>query len=165
MAHAPETKAAVRAGYVYQKLTLEQAAERADVSAATARRWKTQAAATGDDWDAARSASSLSSQSTRTIADMVLQDFLANYQATMEAVRGGEIPPLQKAEVMSRLADAFTKTMSAIAKASPEMARYAVATELLQDLASFVREDFPDHVDALIEILEPFAAHIARKYG
>jgi hypothetical protein len=165
MAHAPETRAAVRAGYIYQRLTVEQAAERQGVSIATARRWKAQDAVGGDDWDSARTASSMATQSTRTMVDMVLADFLTNYQATMEAVRGEQMAALEKAEAMSRLADAFTKTMAAVAKASPELARYSVATEILQELAAFVREHHPDRIEVVLELLEPFAQHIARIYG
>ncbi len=43
--------------------------------------------------------------------------------------------------------------------------RFAVANEMLRDLAQFVREHHPDQVDALLEILEPFAAFLAKKYG
>src|SRR3546814_725803 len=97
---------------------------------------------------------------------MILDDYLTLHQATIEDVKAAaEIDPLKKAEVLSRLADAFTKTMSAVAKASPDLGRLAVATELLQDLAAFVREHFPDHAHALVEVLEPFAAEAARKYG
>lgn len=165
MAHPPETRQAVRRAYIYDRLDLEAAAAKHEVGYATARRWKTQAAAAGDDWDKARAATSLSAGSTSTVAQLVLSDFLANYQATMEDLRSAEVPAMDKAEALSRMADAFTKTMSAVAKASPEMARFAVANELLQDLAVFVRDQHPEHLQAVIEILEPFGVFIAKKYG
>lgn len=43
--------------------------------------------------------------------------------------------------------------------------RYAVAQELLQELAAFVRSTLPQHLPALSEILEPFAAELAKKHG
>ncbi|SMF85802.1 Protein of unknown function [Tistlia consotensis] len=166
MAHPPEIRAKLRAAYVYDRLPLETAAEKCGVSYATARRWKSDAEAEGDDWERARSAARLAGDGIRQVTQMILDDYLTLHQATIEDVKAGsEIGPLQKAEVLSRLADAFTKTMSAVAKASPELGRLAVATELLQDLAGFVRNHFPHHAEALVEVLEPFAAEAARKYG
>lgn len=165
MAHPPETRQAIRQAYIFARLDLEAAAAKHGVGYATARRWKTQAAATGDDWDKARAVTSMSANSTATVAQLVLADFLANYQSTMEALRDAEIPALDKAEALSRMADAFTKTMAAVAKASPDMARFAVANELLQDLAAFVRDHQPEHLQAIVDILDPFAVFVAKKYG
>jgi hypothetical protein len=55
--------------------------------------------------------------------------------------------------------------MSAVAKAAPELGRYAVATELMADLAEFVAKRFPQHRAAFIELLEPFGAYVSQKYG
>jgi hypothetical protein len=100
------------------------------------------------------------------IAQMVLADFLTLHQATMDQLRDErDVPALDKAEAISRLSDAFHKTMAAVAKAAPELGRYAVATELLQLLAVFVRDRFPQHGAAMAEVLEPFAGFVAEKYG
>lgn len=166
MAHPPETRQAVRAAYIFDRLDLEAAAARAGVSSATARRWKSQAAAEGDDWDRARSAASLSHSGASSIAQVVLADFLTLHQATVDALNdASDVAPLARAEAMSRLADAFSKTMNAVAKAAPELGRFAIANELLQDLATFVREEYPDDIEVIVTILEPFATHVARKYG
>ena len=166
MAHAPETIAAVRDRCVAGKLALEQAAAQKGVPLTTARKWKSQADRAGDDWDRARAAHSLTSSGAGIIAQLVLHDFLMLHEATVEGLRADQtIPPLARAEAMAKLADAFTKTMSAVAKAAPDLGRFAVATELLQDLALFVRDRYPAHASALAEILEPFALETARKYG
>jgi hypothetical protein len=166
MAHDPETRAGVRSAYVHQRLTLDDAAARAGVGAASARRWKAQAAAGGDDWDKARATYSLSAEGAGTIAQLVLADFLTMYQATVEGVKNdAAVSAMDRAEALSRLADAFQKTMSAVAKAAPELGRYAVATELLTDLATFVADRYPEHKQVLAGILVPFGAEVARKYG
>lgn len=165
MAHPPELRDAVRRSYIGDRLPLEAAAEKHGIPAATARKWKSVAAAIGDDWDKARAATALTAAGTNTVAQLVLHDFLILHQATVDALRTEEgMSALEKAEAMSRLADAFTKTMSAVAKAAPDLGRFAVATELMQDLASFVAASFPQHIGILAEILEPFAASHARKY-
>lgn len=166
MAHPPETRQRLRALYVHERLGLETAADRAGVPLGTARRWKAQAEAEGDDWERARAAASLGAAGAGAIAQIVLQDFLALHQAVVEEVKSA--PPalaLAKAEAMSRLADAFTKTMSAVAKAAPDLGRYAVAVELLQDFARFVHERYPQHAPALAEVLEPFGLDVAQRYG
>lgn len=166
MAHPPEKRQEVRSAYVHQRLTLEAAAEKAGVPYGTARRWKTGAEAEGDDWDKARAANSLSHGGANTIAQLVLSDFLVLHQATVDGLTNAEgVAPLDKAMALSRLADAFQKTMAAVSKASPELGRYAVANELLQDLVTFVREEHPDATAFLVEVLEPFAVRVAKKYG
>jgi len=166
MAHPPETKTAVRTAYVRERLPLDEAATRSGVPVDTARKWKRAAESGGDDWDKARAAHSLTQAGTGAIVQLVLADYLALHQATVEGLReDASIPALSRAEAMSRLADAFTKTMAAAAKAAPELGRFAVASELLADLAGFVRNRFPAHAGALAEILEPFALEMARKYG
>ncbi|MBN2752602.1 MAG: DUF1804 family protein [Rhodospirillaceae bacterium] len=165
MAHAPETRAAIRATYIFDRLSLEAAAARHDVPLSTARKWRTQAEAQGDDWDKARAAAGLSVGGVSTIAQLVLADFMTMYQATVEGVRDTELPAMARAEALSRLADAFQKTIAAVAKAAPDMGRYAIATELMQDLAMFVSREFPDYRSALADVLEPFALEVAKKYG
>jgi hypothetical protein len=85
---------------------------------------------------------------------------------TIEAVREDvETPAMARAEMLARMADSYSKMTAATAKASPELARFAVATDLLKDLARFVHERFPRHATVVAEILEPFAADIAQRYG
>lgn len=163
MARAPEEKTAVRHSYVHEKLSLEAAADKHGVPIGTARRWK---ATDPADWDKARAVNALSAAGASSVAQLVLADFLTMHQATVESLREAEgVKPLEKAEAMSRLADAFTKTMAAVAKAAPDLGRYAVAVELLQDLATFTREQYPEHLEAVAVILEPFAQSTAAKYG
>ncbi len=147
-------------------MTLEQAAERHDVSVGTARRWKSAAEAAGDDWERARSAARLAGDGMQLVAQMILNDYLLLHQATIDGIReAADIPPLNKAEALSRLADAFTKTMSAVGKAAPELSKLAVATDVLQRLAKYVAGNRPDLAAALLEVIEPFAAELAKDYG
>ncbi|WP_431282712.1 DUF1804 family protein [Humitalea sp. 24SJ18S-53] len=166
MAHPPETTAKLRAAYVYDRLGLDAASDRAGISIATARRWKREAEQAGDDWDRARSAARLSGDGNQLITQMILDDYLTLHQATIEGVKAdAKITPLVKAEIMSRLADAFTKTMAAVAKASPQMNRLGVATDVIQRLSRYAAEVHPHHASALLEVLEPFTVELAREYA
>ncbi|WP_042655240.1 DUF1804 family protein, partial [Actinobacillus pleuropneumoniae] len=74
------------------------AAAKHDVAYATARRWKSLAAAVGDDWDKARGAAALSTSGAGMIAQVVLADFLTLHQATMEQLKdAADVPALEKA--------------------------------------------------------------------
>ncbi|HWQ10018.1 MAG TPA: DUF1804 family protein, partial [Holophaga sp.] len=72
---------------------------------------------------------------------------------------------LDKAEALSRLSDAYVKTMRCLQKSSPELSRLAVASEVLQHLARFVRERHPQHAGALLQVLEPFGEELVKLYG
>jgi hypothetical protein len=166
MAHAPEIRSKLRAAYVYDRLGLDAAAEKVGIGVATARRWKAAAEAEGDDWDRARAAAGLAGTGLASIAQMIVADYLPLHQAVVEALKGDrDTSPLAKAEALSKLADAFTKTMSAVSKASPQLSRLAVATDVLQRLVAYVREVHPKAAPALLQVLEPFAEDLAREFA
>lgn len=166
MAHSEETKRAVRAAYVHKGLPLEAAAERHSVPIDTARRWKRVSKVVGDDWDNARAASRLSGESKEEILQAVIEDYLLLHKSTIEDIKGDKSsPPIKKAEALSRLADAFHKTMHAMGEVSPELSRLAIAHEILSKLSKFITEKYPKHGPAFIEVLEPFGIELAKFYG
>lgn len=166
MAHGHETRKALRRAYVNDRMELLAAAAGLSIAANTARRWRAQALAQGDDWDLARMAHGLTGERRQSITERILDDYLVLHQSCIEEVKSSaQLDPLKKAEVLSRLADAFTKTMAAVGKASPDLSRLAVATDVLQRLAGFVRNDFPEHAPALLQVIEPFAVVLSRSYG
>lgn len=165
MAHSPETRAAVRRSYVYERLPLEAAAERNGVAYNTVRRWKRAAQAEGDDWDRARAAARMAQGGLGEVTQQVLEDFSQLFQSTIEQIRDGEHDGISKAEALSRLSDAYTKTMAAAAKGSPEIGRLAVALDVLERLAQYVHQHYPQHATALATVLEPFGDELSQAYG
>lgn len=166
MAHPVEKRVIVRAAYVYQRQPLPVAAAAAEVSLGAARRWKAEAEHAGDDWDKARSVASLADTGRATIVQGVINDYLVLHQATVEALKEDkDVSALERAEALSRLADAFTKIMTAAGKASPEMGRLAVATDVIKRLSDYVGAHAPKLAGDFLELLEPFAAELARAYG
>ena len=165
MAHAPEKRAKLRAHYIHDGLSLEAAADRLEISSRTATRWKQDALAKGDDWDKARLASRLAGEGAEAVSRAVLEEFLSLFQTTLAGIKDGDLKPMEKAEGMSRLADAYTKTMRCIQRSAPELNRLAVASEVLQSLAKFVQVKFPQHAQALMEVLEPFGEELVITYG
>jgi hypothetical protein len=165
MAHGPEARAAVRAAYVHQALPIEQAARQCGVPEATARNWKAKARRGGDDWDRARAASYMSGQGSDTVMMSVLQSILILTQSTLADLETAQIDPLERVEAISRLTDAYHKTSAAISRGSPKLSRLAMAMEILEKLVEFVRTQHPQHAAALLTVLEPFGAELARAYS
>jgi transposase-like protein len=164
MAHPKETRDAVRRAYVHDRQSLEMAAAMHGVASGTARRWKLQALEAGDDWDKAQSAQLLAGGGIEDVARQVLAGLVTQFQATMEAVQQDEnIKPATKVQMLASLADAYNKTVSASKRVLPETSALATAMEVLQYLAAFIREQFPQHAHAFAEVLEPFGEAIARK--
>jgi len=166
MAYPPEVRKKLRACYCHDGLGLEQAAQKLEINPRTASRWKQDALDAGDDWDKARAASLLAGEGAEAVSRAVLEEFLKLFQSTIEDIkRNKELKPLDKAEGLSRLSDAYVKTMRCIQKSSPELSRLAVASEVLQLLAKFVREHCPQHAQAILEVLEPFGEELVKVYG
>lgn len=166
MAHPKETVTAARSAYVYEALSQEAIAQKCNVSVATVARWKKSALAGGDDWDRARAAARLSGQGTEAVTQAVLEDFVLLFQSTLNEIKKDtQMKPLAKAEAISRLSDAYNKTMAAVAKGNPKLNKLAVAMEVIQELAEFIRQNYPMHAGAYAEILEPFGQRVSEVFG
>ena len=104
MAHKPEIRQACRSAYVYDRLSLPDAAESVGIPYNTARVWKKRARAEGDDWDKARTAARLAEGGLGDLTRMVLSDFTHQFQTTLERLKGYEGDPVDAAQAMTRLA-------------------------------------------------------------
>lgn len=166
MARSPEIRSALRSAYIYEKQSLEAAAQRLRVSKGTASRWKREALEGGDDWNAARTASMLSSQGSASVTQMVLEQFVLLFQSTLTSLSDDKnVSPLSKAEAISRLSDAYNKTMSAAAKGNPKLNKLAVAMEVITLLANFIREQYPELTEPFSEMLGAFGETLTEKFN
>lgn len=166
MAHGPEIRAAARAAYIYEGQSLDAIGDRLKLGIGTVARWKRQALETGDDWERARGAARLSGQGAEAVTAAVLEDFVLLFQSTLAEVKADpEIKAINKAEILSRMSDAYHKTISAAGKSNPKLNKLAVAMEVLEVLGEFVRLKHPRHGAAFAEIIEPFGAELAKTYG
>lgn len=166
MAHEPEKRAIVRACYVHQRQPLEVASDKAEVSMRTAGRWKAEAKADGDDWDAARAAKHLASEGTKAVALSVLEDFINQLQSTMSSLRDSkDLPPLDKAKALATLADAYAKMLAALGRTLPEISRLAIAMDVIRILREVAQRDQPEHLDALAAILDASGPDLAKAFG
>lgn len=157
MAHKDEKRQALRAAYVHDRLPLETAADKAGVPISTAQRWKRQARAAGEDWDKLRAASLLAGEGMENVARQMLADYVVQHKALMDLINGdADMGAAAKVAALASLADSFNKTVAASRRVLPETNKLATALTVLNRLSDFVRERFPQHASAFVEILEPF---------
>lgn len=165
MAYSPQKITAARAAYVYEALNREAISGRFNVPVSTIARWKKAALEKGDDWDRARAAARLSGQGAEAVITAVLEDFMLMFQSTLDDVKKiQDIKPLERAEVISRLSDAFTKTINAAAKGSPKLNKLSVAMEVLQLLVKHIQQERPDLVEQFSDVLGGFGEKLAGEF-
>lgn len=165
MAHDPKVRAEVRARYV-QGMPLTSAAEMGEISHSTARNWKRMAKADGDDWDIARAARRMSTSGVEEMTSQVLEEMVVQFLATLEAIKKHEtMPPAEKAEILSRLSDAYVKAINSASKGNPRLSKLGVAMEVIRDLSAFIASEFPALHGGFLDALDRFGPELTSKYG
>lgn len=164
--HAPEKRATARTLYVHDRLALTTIADRLDTAVSTVRRWKRDAENAGDDWEAARSLHAMSGGGQETVLLDLIRDYVVLHKSVIDQLHEADnIKPADKVTALSKLADAFAKTMASAERVSPKISKLAVATDVLQRLGEYVMETTPSAAPALLDVLEPFGVRLAKIYG
>ena len=163
MAHGKEKRTQLRGLYVFQRMAMEAACKKLGVPRSTANRWKQEAADQGDDWETARAAVAMGDENFKNLSAKLLEDYLVQHQATMNLLRDNkEMGPRERAETLASMSDSFNKTMSSFKRLNPELDRQAVQLDIIQRFAAFAQQRFPQHLAALVEMLEPFGEELAK---
>lgn len=165
MAYPREMRDKVRRSYVFDRLSLEIASSKHGVAYSTARRWKDDALAAGDDWDKAQAAQLMAGGGVESAARQMLAGLVTQYQTTLTEIEQGALPAPKKVEMLASLADAYNKTINASKRVLPETNELAVAMGVVQRLAAFIKERYPEHIAAFAEVLGPFGDELAVAYG
>ncbi|MDM4768631.1 DUF1804 family protein [Solimonas sp. SE-A11] len=165
MAHDPDLRKQLRRSYVVDRQPLKAAAALLDISYSTARSWKEQALERGDDWDRARQAEDVGDGGVKALTRLVLEEFIPLFKTTVAAIQGDKLDAVEKAEAISRLADAYAKTVKASGAVDPAIAKLAWGMDVIKLLVKFCMEHFPQHQAALVEIIEPFGEELATEFG
>lgn len=163
MAKPAVIRAKCRKHYVFDRLSLEQAAKLVEVTYSTAKRWKEKAAAEGDDWDKLKNASALAGGDIEQLSQQILTEMLVQFNSVLELIKAdAEMAAVTRVELLSSLMDNIHKSMSAMRRFLPETNALAIGMQVLRGLAEFVQTRFPQHGAAFVEILEPFGDELAR---
>ena len=163
MAHDQATKDKLRRLYVFERLSLEIAAGQCGVSFATARRWKDKAETAGDNWEKLRAAHTMAGKDLEDIARQLLTDLVLQFKGTMDALSREDIPASERVTLLTSLSDSYNKAISANKKLLPETSRLAVALEVLEKLADWLKTKRPELLGAFLDELEPFGAMLEKE--
>lgn len=165
MAYSQEFVLAVRASYIYESLNFEACALKHNAASKTIQAWKRKAKENGDDWDKARSAARLASGGLGEITARLLEDFTLLFQNTIDDLSTGDHSGLEKAEAISRLSDAYSKTMKSAATGNPKIARLSIALEVIKSLSEFIKAEHPELLNDFVTVLEGFDVKITKEFG
>lgn len=164
MANDKDQRRKARSDYVYRRMTGATIALALNISQATFGRWKKAAKSAGDDWDMARSASVIAGEGIETVVSTVVEDFMVMAQALLDDIKNGDLSLDQKVKHLVALADAMTKMTASAGKLAPKISELGVAQDVMRHLLEFVRQNFPQHAAAILEIIEPFGERLAGIY-
>lgn len=165
MAHGRDKRTQLRKLYVTDRQSLKAAAGLLKLSYSTARAWKENAEKHGDNWDHARMAEQVGDGGVRELTRTVLGEFVPLFRSTIEAIKNDKCSAMDKAEALSRISDAYTKTVKASGAVDPQLAKLGWGMDVIRLLAQFTAEKYPQHQAALLEILEPFGERLAQDYA
>lgn len=161
MAHPRETRLGLRAAYL-GGLPIEQAALKAAVPLATARRWKAESLTEGDDWDKFQRASMIvagggfDQAMGRVAAGVILR-----CEALLERIaEDPEIDPIEATKAVGSLTDSLAKAHAAAKRLMPATDRLATAMGVVKLLTKFIQERYPQHLGAFAEVLAPFGREV-----
>lgn len=164
MAYPPEIRAAARAAYIYQRMAIKDIATQYGVAEGVVRTWRRQAEKSGDDWDSARAAAGLSREGQLAVAAAVLEDFVTFFRATIQRLRDRpDSDPLEVAQVLARLSDAYSKMMASAGKVATPISRLSVALETLRELSLYIAAERPDALPTFADLLDGFGAILTEK--
>ena len=149
---------------MFDRLDMRAVARRVGVSEGTARRWKKAAAAEGDCWDKARAAASRRNRHGKRDGG-VAGGFHCLYRSVVDEIGPNRRPGRWPRQALAKLADAFNKTINAAGRASPRLSELAMAQDVIKRLGDFVAAEYPQHGEAFLEILEPFARELGAVHG
>jgi hypothetical protein len=166
MAHPSEKKTEARAAYI-GGLDLESAATKAGIPYATARRWKADARAEGDDWDKFRRVSLIvAGGEIEQAMGRVLAATLLRAEATLEHLNNTEeLDPLEATRAVASLMDSINKGHAVGQRLMPQSDKLGIAMDVIQRMTEYAAKKKPALATELIELLEPFGEELARVYG
>lgn len=158
MAHPKETQLALRTAFLSGS-PLDLAAVQCGIGSATARRWKAEALAQGDDWDKFQKASLIvagggfDAAMGRVAAAVILRS-----EAIMEQLGADdEVDAVSAAKAIASLADSLGKAKAAMRAISPEIDRLAIETGAVKAFAELLMRLHPGAGEAALAALEAYS--------
>lgn len=153
--------------YIYDQLTLKEAAEQIGVPFRTCINWKNAAKRDGDDWDRVRDLHYVSEEATKNRLMRLAARFFRRVEVVMERLENEDSEATVGDEIsqLTSLADTLIKIANSIRNQSEQVDRLNVALEVVRKVVAYVGQHHPEHAQVMAEILEPLATELAKEYG
>lgn len=164
MAHSQDTRDKVRQLYI-EGMPLKGSAITCGVSYDTAREWKAQAKAKGDDWDTARAAYRISDRGVDDLNKQLVEDFVRQVITTTRELDAADIPAADKAQLLAQLADSYAKFSKAFGRINPEFSGLSVALDTLRTIADWLRANDQAGLKVLQAHFDDIGALLGKRYG
>lgn len=159
MAHPKETQLALRAAFLSGS-PLDLAAVQVGIGSATARRWKADALANGDDWDKFQKASLIVAgggfdQAMGRVAAAVI----LRAEAILEHLGDDtqKVDPIDAAKAIGSLADSLGKAKAAMRSLMPETDQLAIETGAVKGFVELLLRLHPGAGEAALAALEAYS--------
>lgn len=166
MSRSKKTSKDARRKFVFERQAIPTIAFSLGVSESTVRRWKKAAKANHDDWDLVRSANMVSGEGMEAMVTDIVERFISQFEAAMTDLEADKnIGAMERVEALKSLGDAFAKTVASAGRVAPKISELSVANDVVKRFADYVQKNYPQHALALLEVMEPFGAHLTEVYG
>ena len=167
MAYPPHIRAKVRGLWVNGGMRDDRIAVETGVPEATIRSWRRKDKDAGDDWERARNAARIAQGGMGEVTQQVMQDFVLFAEDIIPDIKGSDLSPDKKVELIASFSDSWAKFIKVMGRASPEVAKLAVAMECLKELVEHLRERHPVLLrnPELIQALDEFGPILSAKFG
>lgn len=150
---------------MFDCLTLESAAEKAKVSYNTARRWKREAEARGDNWDKVRDASTMASGKVEDVARGMLTTFVLYFESTMDELRKTEdLPVSEKAKLIQGLGDSYSKMVASSKRLLPEVSELATAWKVIEMVTNLIKTKHSDLLPTFLSVLDDLESIVKQEF-
>lgn len=165
MSDREDLRRKARAEYVDQGLMLTTIAASLGKSEATVGRWKKAAKEAGDDWDKARAAHVIAGRGPEAVTTRAIERYFLQLDRIVTNIEANDTDPVQQVALLASLADSTAKMAAAAKRFAPAVSTLGVAQDVLGKLMAFVRERYPQHASAILEIIEPFGEYLTEVYA
>jgi len=96
----------------------------------------------------------------------VLEDFTLQYSTLMDVLKHStDIEPLEKATILTKLADSYVKITKAAGGGDNQIGRLSIAMETIELFSEFLKERFPHTLESYTVALDQFAPELSKKYS
>lgn len=147
--------------------TIKTICQKLNVSSNTVLKWKKIDEGGEYDWDEKRkniTANYLSKDDQADQISQMMNRFISSINKVQDELESAEGSPMEKGEMISRIADAYIKITKAIERTTPQLNELSIVKQVIKKQEEFIKSRYPQHLEIFAEILEPFSIEILQYF-